>query len=292
MQWPFGRSPKLLPHCHAVEVLHIPKVSGTALILSLVRANASACYSDTWIASRKTGHCARLPPEQECCRECDGTSCAYAPRATSYAPRAASCSQHTIGIHERAFGTSSAGNATTLYLALVRQPQAWLLSALVQTCATNSDQEAACRGHDPRAFLKWFAQPTPQYYYATPNLQTSMLGNVYASRSWAICTLERRERIQRALSAVAGVQLSSTRTVSTTFSTNVNMSVDQMPWRGNFSFDPYRHLFHSDAALWRHVTDSGGCIFRLAPRWHTLNAIFNARRGSQRRGDTRESSSW
>ena len=37
-----------LPHCRDVEVIHVPKTGGTALIRSLARADVDVCYSETW----------------------------------------------------------------------------------------------------------------------------------------------------------------------------------------------------------------------------------------------------
>ena len=115
-RWSYGAAPLPLPHCRDVEIIHVPKTAGVALLAAL-RASSSAdlCYSETWIDDVRP--CAQLAAGRLCCRQRDGRwRVAAAPCDMSHGVSAGAASRGrvSVGVHERLFG-STPGRAETLY---------------------------------------------------------------------------------------------------------------------------------------------------------------------------------
>ena len=236
-----------LPHCRDVEVIHVPKTGGTALIRSLARADVDVCYSETWIAD---GGCGALAAGAVCCRRRGGWRTAPSPCAGRGAG---------VGVHERAFG-ATAGRAATLYVAVVRRPKDWLRSALAETCATAARGDAACAGADAAAFRKFYDAP-PQYYYRWPNLQAKLVGELFQARNWAVAALERRGVVLAALGAAVGAPLADARAHA--------RNASGLPWAATFDgayASTFRDLYHLDEALYAHVARAGGVLSKLDGR--------------------------
>ena len=254
-QWSLGQAPPALPHCRHVELIHVPKTSGQAILSALDRANVSFCFTETYC---NQGGLQRIGGRQPCgCRHCSD-----------------SASLETIGVHERRFGAEIAGygNPSTLYLAIVREPISWLKSVVAHTCREEHSLPECQTGqvgnwyqglhHRHSAPYRLFSFVT---WYHTPDLQSHMLDGVFAAKNWVICTLEHRETIMNVLEVATDSSLSHKMV------RNARSSQNHEDLPRNFTSDveagQYSHLYHMDAALYEHITRAGGCVHRLGDKW-------------------------
>jgi hypothetical protein len=234
-------------------MIHIPKTSGQAVLSALDEARAPFCYTETWCAQ---GGLARNGGKQGCgCKPCSEPS-----------------GLETIGVHERRFGAGEGsfggGNPHTLYLSIVREPTSFLKSLVSHTCR----EEPTMRQCHTGQIDDWYREPHHRHFphhrffgfvdwFHTPDLQSHLLDGIFAAQNWVICTLEHRSTILDVLEVAANRSLS--RTV-----------VDAHPSKGvppNFTSyldaGRFAHLYHVDAALYAHISRSGGCIHRLGDDW-------------------------
>ena len=251
--WPGGHAGIALPHCRRVEILHIPKASGQALLSALDQARAPFCYTETWC---DRGGLRRIGGSQGCgCKPCSESEL------------------ETIGVHERRFGAGEGsfgrGNPHTLYLSIIREPTSWLKSLVAHTCR----EEPSLRECHSGRIDEWYQGPHHEHsplhrffgfvtWYHTLDLQSHLLEGIFAARNWMICTLEQRDTIISVLEVVLGRALPR------------KLVADAHAFKAlpvNFTSDlsagRYSHLYHADAALYAHVARSGGCIYRMRNLW-------------------------
>ena len=241
----------LLPHCRNVEILHIPKTGGISLILSLAARKTN--HSGVPVLAPTTDFCYT---ETACCLHppCPGGGIWSPHRAATLPCGCSACdaalsSRHSefIGIHERQFGLATKMNSQTLYIAIVRQPESWLRSAISQEC---NDQSVAWRTQQVCAsgnFLGWYSSNVSKYYFTSPNLQSTMLGGIWSAANLLVCTLEKRVVAQRLLEARLGSDMPHVHT---------NAAASKR-WHvpSSFSYATYAHLYEEDDALYRHVAN-------------------------------------
>lgn len=261
-----------IPHCREVEVIHIPKTGGVSLIFALHMANASFCYTETggpsclWLPecgiSRQCGELTRRSDTVPCgCQACGSSSL------------------ESVGVHERGFGRGFgrgsdvvAANPRVLYISIVREPQSWLRSAISQEC--NDDYgpysgSLECRGQTSD-FLRWYQSPQT-FYFATDNLQSRMLGNIWSAPNHVVCTLERRAHAVRLIAAALGHH-GLHDVVS-----NV-AAQKRYPLPHTFNFSAHAHLYATDAELYERVARAGGCVWQLTlPRWRAHEHLLSGK---------------
>ena len=265
-----------LPHCRDIEVLHIPKTSGISLIFSLAELNASFCFTETGGSGGLISPRGRHLPGNSC-RACPPnhilSPSASGPAGAS-AGAAASPPLERIGVHERHFGSAARGRDETLYLAIVREPESWLRSAIAQECNTEYDGRGRLYRHSiecqTQDFLPWYTRAGSKFYFANANLQAHMLGNIWQAPNYVVCALEQQWRVAALLGHAVGLERPLPALRANTAATK--------PWSlskngdGAFNFSRYAHMYQADTALYHHVASApGGCLHRLTlPRWSAL----------------------
>lgn len=274
-----------------VAVVHIPKTGGMSIGKALAKAaetkRRAACNVQT----------AGIPLCPCLCDSCFSRSVALI----------AECSSSTIALHIQKSVTASAIASTRwLYVATIREPRAWFLSAVSQWCRSTGEGRSSprCRTNttaDDLVRAGWWSNPfnrlmrmdsaerrealaskaldlSTRYFEGTNEQSAYLGGHFFKQEHYLVCALERIQSVSGAIGSLLFNSSGSLPALSSHRARKRDREHIQR-WQETVRWHTIGSRFYAeDEKLYKEVS-AAGCIARSTSSW--LRGVINDAAGGQ-----------